>query len=307
MKHLLRLGIAVAVVLLGGCSGPGRLAGAQASAAFLPLPGESATSFENRCLAYVTDHASYAEAARCMNRADRMRLASERASPPAPPPVPVRAAPRVAAASPASPASAPTSLTPPRASPQAGPQASPISLAAARVPCGTSIADGSADGGRTVAITVSGMITLGCKARLDRVVAAARLQYPKAQLYFVLNSPGGALKTAVQMSRIVEADQLPVVVPPNAMCASACFLILAASRTKYVSATAHVGVHSAAEYRPGYETVGSKAVTTDFARMLAQLGVPSDIIGHLVETPPGSIYWLSPEQLMTMGVRLLPT
>ncbi len=286
MKHLLRLGTAVAVVLLAGCSGASRASAPPLSAAFVPQPGESASGFEQRCVGYVTDHASYAEAGKCMDEAARMRLATE----PPPPPTPtlasvVRAVPR----------------------PLPGQQLSPSSAVAADVRCGTAIGDASADGGHSVAITVSGMIMLSCKARIERVVADATRRYPKAQLYFVLNSPGGSLATAMQMARIVVRDRLPVVVPSNAMCASACFLILAASNTKYVSATAHVGVHSAAESRPGNETEGSKAVTTDFARLLAQLGVPSEIIGRLVETPPGAIYWLSPEELMTMGVRPLPT
>ncbi|MDE2334146.1 MAG: ATP-dependent Clp protease proteolytic subunit [Rhodospirillales bacterium] len=284
-KHLLRLGLTVAVALLAGCAGAGRTSAPLARAALTPQPGESASGFEQRCLGYVTDHAPYAEAGRCMDEAARMRLA---AAPP-PPPVPlasvVRAVPR---------------KLPPR-------QLSPASAVAADVRCGTAIGDASADGGHTVAITVSGMIMLSCKARIEHVVADATRKFPKAQLYFVLNSPGGSLATAMQMARIVAADRLPVVVPSNAMCASACFLILAASHTKYVALNAHVGVHSAAESRPGNETEGSKAVTTDFARLLAQLGVPSEIIGRLVETPPGAIYWLSPEELMTMGVRPLPT
>lgn len=302
MKHLWHLGLAATLFLLAGCADPPKAQ--PATDALLPRPGESANAFENRCLAYVTDHASYAEAGTCMDEAESMRRASE---------------PQMAAATASAPvmrahvAAAPTSLKPAGAvtaasSPKAGGAAQPEAAAtAAGTPCGTSIEDASGDGGHSVAITVTGMITLGCKARLDRVVADATGKYPKAQLYFVLNSPGGALATAMQMGQIVAADRLPVVVPPNAMCASACFLILAASQTKYVSPSAHVGVHSAAETRPGNETEGSKAVTTDFARILAQLGVPSEIIGRLVETPPGAIYWLTPEELMTMGVRLLPT
>ncbi len=296
MKQLLRLGIVAALVGLSACASPPP--SPMASEAFVPQPGESAGGFENRCIAYVTDHASYAEAQKCMDEAASMRLASAPAPRAMATPAASRPAPSHAAAAPTPTAQAgrPTPL-----SPLAG------KAVAAEKPCGTSIEAASADGGQTVAITVTGMITLGCKQKLDGVVADATRAHPKAQLYFVLNSPGGALQTAMQMGQIVAKDRLPVVVPANAMCASACFLILAASQTKYVSPTAHVGVHSAAEATPGHETEGSKAVTTDFARVLAQLGVPSEIIGRLVETPPGAMYWLTPEELMTMGVRLLPT
>jgi hypothetical protein len=302
MKQVWRLGIVAAVMVLSGCASPPP--SPLASEAFVPQPGESAGGFENRCIAYVTDHASYAEAQKCMDQAAAMRLAS------APQPRPAVLA-SAARAPGAVPHAGPVPLAPAGAkvagAKAAGAKAMGSGAVAADRACGTSIEEASADGGRTVAITVSGTITLGCKQKLDGVVADATRAYPKAQLYFVLNSPGGALQTAVQMGQIVAKDRLPVVVPANAMCASACFLILAASQTKYVSQTAHVGVHSAAEAKPGNETEGSKAVTTDFARILAQLGVPSEIIGRLVETPPGAMYWLTPEELMTMGVRLLPT
>jgi hypothetical protein len=286
MKQVWHLGLGAALVLLASCAG--KPPAAPSADALLPQVGESADAFESRCVAYVTDHASYAQAGGCMDKAATMRLAS---------------APRPSAAS-AVPATAAASVV--HAAPESASQGSESLVAAGRA-CGTTIEDASADGGKTVAITVSGLITSGCKERLDSTVADATAKFPKAQLYFVLNSPGGALQTAVQMGEIIEKDRLPVVVPPNAMCASACFLILAASHTKYVSPSAHVGVHSAAEAIPGNETEGSKAVTTDFARILSQLGVPSEIIGRLVETPPGAMYWLTPEELMTMGVRLLPT
>ncbi len=333
MRHLLRAGSGAALLLLAACSSAVPVA--PTADAFLPSPGESATAFENRCLDFVSQHASFGEAATCMNRAGRMRrqdggrplaqgsmtanLATSGVRSAALPTGPTPLAPM--------PVSAPTPVPavvlpsggarsgglPSAGSPGSGLPGSRspgtvarVVAAPARV-CGTSITEGSGDGGRTVGVTISGMITLGCQARLQRVVATARAHYPKGQLYFVLNSPGGALQTAMRMGRMVELDRLPVVVPPGGMCASACFLILAASRTKYVSQTAHVGVHSAAESQPGHETEGSKAVTTDFARILAQLGVPSSIVGHLVETPPGKIYWLTPDELMAMGVRLLPT
>jgi hypothetical protein len=283
MKQVWQLGLGAALVLLASCAG--KPPPAPSADALAPQAGESADAFESRCVAYVTDHASYAEAGTCMDKAASMRMASA----PPPPVAPAATAASVVHAPPESAAKGDESL-----------------VAAGRA-CGTTIEDATGDGGKTVAITVSGLITAGCKERLDSTVADATAKYPKAQLYFVLNSPGGALQTAVQMGQIIEKDRLPVVVPANAMCASACFLILAASHTKYVSPSAHVGVHSAAEATPGNETEGSKAVTTDFARILSQLGVPSEIIGRLVETPPGAMYWLTPEELMTMGVRLLPT
>jgi hypothetical protein len=119
-------------------------------------------------------------------------------------------------------------------------------------------------------------------------------------LALALDSPGGNVAEAKQMVGVIQARQLPVVIPSNAQCASACFLLFAASPRRFAATDALVGVHSANQ--DGAETDTSLAVTTLMARDAADLGVPTSIIGQMVETTPGRVAWLSPHDLSLMRV-----
>jgi hypothetical protein len=119
-------------------------------------------------------------------------------------------------------------------------------------------------------------------------------------LALALDSPGGKVAEAKEMVGVIRAQQLPVVIPNNAQCASACFLLFAASPRRFAATDALVGVHSANQ--DGAETNTSLAVTTLMARDAADLGVPTSIIGKMVETTPGRVAWLDPHDLSLMSV-----
>jgi hypothetical protein len=102
------------------------------------------------------------------------------------------------------------------------------------------------------------------------------------------------------MIGVIRSHHLPVVIPGNAQCASACFLLFAASPRRFAATDALVGVHSANQ--DGAETDTSLAVTTLMARDAAGLGVPASIIGKMVETTPGRVAWLDPHDLSLMQV-----
>ena len=119
-------------------------------------------------------------------------------------------------------------------------------------------------------------------------------------LALALDSPGGNVAEAKQMVGVIQAHQLPVIIPSNAQCASACFLLFAASPRRFAATDALVGVHSANQ--DGAETDTSLAVTTLMARDAAGLGVPASIIGKMVETTPGRVSWLDPHDLSLMRV-----
>jgi hypothetical protein len=119
-------------------------------------------------------------------------------------------------------------------------------------------------------------------------------------LALALDSPGGDVAEAKDMVNVIRERQLPVVIPRNSQCASACFLLFAASQRRFAATDALVGVHSASQ--EGAETKTSLAVTTLMARDAAELGVPASIIGKMVETTPGRVAWLEPADLALMRV-----
>jgi hypothetical protein len=115
-----------------------------------------------------------------------------------------------------------------------------------------------------------------------------------------LDSPGGNVAEAKALVGLIRARALPVAIPHRGLCASACFMLLAASPHRLAASDAIIGVHSAAEN--GAETDTSLAVTTLMARDAAELGVPPAIIGKMVETTPGELQRLNLQDLALMNV-----
>jgi hypothetical protein len=65
-----------------------------------------------------------------------------------------------------------------------------------------------------------------------------------------------------------------------------------------------VGVHGASD-KQGEETVASGAATVSMARAAKELGVPAEIIGRMVVTPPNEMVWLTLQDLLSMGTTMV--
>ncbi|MGA3401706.1 MAG: hypothetical protein ABSC95_21040 [Acetobacteraceae bacterium] len=145
-----------------------------------------------------------------------------------------------------------------------------------------------------------GPIVKGDTDRLQRALAAV----PPTQrlLGLALDSPGGNVVEGEQLAKLIRARGLPVVIPSNSKCVSACFLLLAASPRRLAASDALVGVHSASE--EGEETDTALAVTTLMARVAAELGIPPAIIGKMVQTKAASVEWLTRADLVSMDVTI---
>lgn len=155
-----------------------------------------------------------------------------------------------------------------------------------------------------VFIYAKGMIGPGDLRRLQ----AFALTLPAADkvLGVVLDSPGGNLLEAEMLAALARRLNFAAVVPPNAKCASACFLIFAGATIRFAAPNALIGVHSAADH-DGRETASAMAFTTAMARDAAQFGVPAAIIGKMVSTEPGKMAWLTPSDLASMNVKPIST
>ncbi len=113
-----------------------------------------------------------------------------------------------------------------------------------------------------------------------------------------LDSDGGVLEDGGRIAEVVHRIDLAVVVGDSAVCQSACFLILAASKQRVIGARARLGVHSTAA---DPELVGGKtaedssamAETVRLARLYRHYGVPDSVVVGMVSTLPSSIYTLS--------------
>jgi hypothetical protein len=154
------------------------------------------------------------------------------------------------------------------------------------------------DGGQP-ALSMSGEILPGDTARV--LPWLFRLNEGKITPRLFLSSPGGNVLEAARLANLIHETRMPVFVRAGDMCASACFLLFAASPSRHVSPDAMIGVHSASF--EGNENEASFMLDTAMARRARSFGVPPDIIGRMVTTAPSDMAWLTAADLQEMNVR----
>jgi hypothetical protein len=158
-----------------------------------------------------------------------------------------------------------------------------------------------------LAIEFDGIIALGDSNRL--LEAGKQIKTSNKVLAGIfINSEGGSVLEAAEIAQgLYEAKAAggkhAVLVLPGRVCASACFLILACAPQRYADVTARVGLHSARNANDR-EDAGSYIADTLMARIAKKCGVPDYLIGKMVTTSPDNIYWLSRQDLISMGVQV---
>ena len=153
-----------------------------------------------------------------------------------------------------------------------------------------------------IVIRLTGEIVVGDSEKLKQIIVTSNAAN-KIVSGIRLNSPGGSVLEGAELADRVKFARIATVVPNGATCASACFLVFAAGGEKFVSRSARVGVHGAADQN-GDETDSATAATVGMARLVKLLGVPNGIIGKMVTTPPAQILWLTEDDLLSMGTKL---
>lgn len=116
-----------------------------------------------------------------------------------------------------------------------------------------------------------------------------------------LDSPGGNVIEADNMANVIRRLGLGVVVSDGEECASACFLLFAASLHRAAAPGAKIGVHSAS--LSGDENLLTLDVTALMARAAAAFGVPPSVLGRMITTVPSDMAWLTDDELRQMNVR----
>ena len=145
---------------------------------------------------------------------------------------------------------------------------------------------------------MSGPVVAGDFQKVSQYLDAAKALNRKVGV--ILNSPGGAVIEAEKIAFALHSYRATAFVYKGSVCASACFLMFAASPERFVAPEALVGVHSVSA--EGAEDLSTMGMTTAYARDLAIFDVPDAIIGRLVTTAPDKIAWLTGSELSEMGV-----
>jgi hypothetical protein len=151
----------------------------------------------------------------------------------------------------------------------------------------------------TTIVSLSGNIEAGDSQSLEKIIKTSN-DASRVVSAIRLNSPGGSLLEGAKLADIIRYGKVATVVPAGSQCASACFLVFAAGTEKFASYRSNVGVHGASD-RSGEEAGDA---TVSMGRIARDLGVPANIIGKMVVTPPGEIVWLSPDDLRSMGATI---
>jgi hypothetical protein len=121
-----------------------------------------------------------------------------------------------------------------------------------------------------------------------------------------LNSPGGDLRTSLDIGEEVRSRGLRTVVGEGGWCMSGCVIVFAFGVERVVYPTARLGVHSAQSHSGiGREDDGTKAATINLARRMKELGTPYSVIGKLIATPGADITILDEKDITAWNVRVV--
>jgi hypothetical protein len=152
-------------------------------------------------------------------------------------------------------------------------------------------------------LELTGTIDPGALARVTDEIAAHG-EYVKT---VALNSPGGSVEDALAIGRLIRQHGYGTSVAAGALCASSCPLVLAAGVERTADAKAAIGVHQvyasvlSADIPKGARAAGfgmseAQKMTATVSRYLTDMGVDPALWLHALDTPPESLYFLSPEE-----------
>ncbi|MBY8916281.1 ATP-dependent Clp protease proteolytic subunit [Nitratireductor sp. L1-7-SE] len=150
---------------------------------------------------------------------------------------------------------------------------------------------------RTGVLALKGMIQPGSAGRLRDALESSASPITT----IALDSPGGSLNEAMAMARLIRQRGLSTSVEAGAACASSCPLVLAGGRERHVEPGATIALHQF--YSPGSLSDPQQAlsdaqlVTARISRHLDEMGVDPALWLHALDTPPRTLYRLTPAQM----------
>lgn len=124
----------------------------------------------------------------------------------------------------------------------------------------------------------------------------------KRDILVSLNSPGGDLKTALEIGQLISLRGYSTGIT-NTECVSACGLIWLAGRDRYLNNGERVGFHSpfrlnSVTQKREVDAVGSSLV----GAYVRKLDLPSSVVSLVVEAPPEDITWITNKNAATFGL-----
>jgi hypothetical protein len=140
---------------------------------------------------------------------------------------------------------------------------------------------------------VSGRIISGDAANFDKALKRGAVGVPTTVF---LNSPGGDVSEAINISQKIRALGLHTYIQSPDKCVSSCFFLFAAGVGRVAEATTFIGIHL-----PDNE---KEMLNSQLFSYLAGWGVSAGIIDKLKATPSNRFTWLTEDDLLAMGVEI---
>jgi hypothetical protein len=123
----------------------------------------------------------------------------------------------------------------------------------------------------------------------------------------VLSSPGGSVRDALEIGRLIREQGYATEVEPDGYCASSCPLIFAAGVDRRATSSSAIGVHQV--FSTGIQEVtgiegmdNAQRTSAEVQRYLIDMGIDPRVWIHAMETPPTELFYFSADELVELDL-----
>jgi hypothetical protein len=157
-------------------------------------------------------------------------------------------------------------------------------------------------------LAVTGTILPGSAETFAREVES----YAEYVQTVALDSPGGSVRDALEMGRLIREKGFSTSVAAGALCASSCPLVYAGGTERLASQGSAIAVHQIYAATSSESSVTSRlaaagsamsdaqTMTAEISRYLIEMGVESEVWLRALETPPDRLSYFSSEDLIRL-------
>jgi hypothetical protein len=130
----------------------------------------------------------------------------------------------------------------------------------------------------------------------------------------VLHSPGGSVRDALTMGRLIRQKGFATEVENGRYCASSCPLVFAGGAERRAGPKAAIGVHQVFALSNGTSALNGSAegmdnaqrVSAECQKYLREMGVDLEVWVHAMETPKDKLYYFKPDELAALKLTTPP-
>lgn len=157
------------------------------------------------------------------------------------------------------------------------------------------------------AIFAEGDIEEGDVERLSQFLSTVAIRKTTA---IYLASPGGSLFEGMRLGRFFARQHIKTVVEGNRICASACALAFLGGRDnagkawRSSSSNSQLGFHAFSSADPMRDESETQLVVSQVLDYGLEVEAPLELLILNFATPSSSIYWLSEDEICSLGIKL---